>query len=41
MLAISGDHKYAEPTKVLTTKIRKLEKLQENKLEAYNNVGAN
>jgi hypothetical protein len=41
LLAISGDHRDAEPTRVLTTKIRKLKKLQENKLEAQNNVGAN
>ncbi len=33
MLAISGDHKDVEPTKVLTTRITKLEKLEENKLE--------
>jgi hypothetical protein len=39
--AINGDHRDAEPTKVLTTKIIKLEKLQENRLEAQNNVGAN
>jgi hypothetical protein len=38
---ISGDHKDVEPTKVLTTRIIKLEKLQENKLEVQNNVGAN
>jgi hypothetical protein len=41
LLTISGDHKNAEPTKVLITKITKLEKLYENKLEAQNNVGAN
>jgi hypothetical protein len=39
--AISGDHKDAEPTRVPPTKITKLEKLHENKLEAQNNVGAN
>jgi hypothetical protein len=38
---ISGDHKDAKPTKVLTTKIIEREKLQENELEAQNNVGAN
>jgi hypothetical protein len=41
MWAISGDHKDAKPTKVLTTKITKLKKLQENKLEANNNVETN
>jgi hypothetical protein len=41
MPTISGDYKGAEPTIVLTTKITKLEKLQENKLEIQNNVGAN
>jgi hypothetical protein len=41
ILAISGDHRDAKPTKVLTTIIIKLEKLQENRLEAQNNVGAN
>jgi hypothetical protein len=35
------DHKYAKLTGVLTTKITKLEKLHENKLEAHNNVGEN
>ncbi len=39
--AISGDHKDAEPTRVLPTKITELEKLHDNKLEAQNNVGAN
>jgi hypothetical protein len=34
LLTISGDHKDAKLTKVLTTKITKLEKLQENKLKA-------
>jgi hypothetical protein len=38
---ISGDHKNAEPTKVLTTRIIELEKLQENRLEVQNNVRAN
>jgi hypothetical protein len=33
LLAINGDHKNAEPTRVLTTIITKLEKLQEKKLE--------
>jgi hypothetical protein len=41
LLAISGDHINAKPTKALTTIIIELEKLQENKLEAQNNVGAN
>jgi hypothetical protein len=39
--AISGDHKDTKPTKVLTTIITKVEKLQENKLETQNNVGVN
>jgi hypothetical protein len=39
--AVSGDHKDAEPISVLTSRIIELEKLQENKLEAQNNVGAN
>jgi hypothetical protein len=39
--AISGDHKDVEPNRVLPTKITKLEKLHENKLEVQNNVGAN
>jgi hypothetical protein len=34
LLAINGDQRDAEPTKVLITKNIKLEKLQENKLEA-------
>ncbi len=38
---ISGDHRDAKLTKMLTTTIIKLEKLQENRLEAQNNVGAN
>jgi hypothetical protein len=38
---INGDHKDAKPTTVLITKITKLETLQENILEAQNNVGAN
>jgi len=33
MLTISGDHRDAKPTRVLTTRITELEKLQENKLE--------
>jgi hypothetical protein len=41
LLAIIGDHRDAERTRVLTAKITELEKLQENKLEAQNNVGAN
>jgi len=39
--AISGDHRNVEPTKVLTTRITKLEKLRENRLEAQSNVRAN
>jgi hypothetical protein len=34
MLTISGDHKDAKPTRVLTIRIIELEKLQENILEA-------
>ncbi len=34
LLVISGDHKDAELTRVLTTKIKKLKKLHENRLEA-------
>jgi hypothetical protein len=34
LLVINGDHRDVEPTKVLTTRIIKLEKLQENRLEA-------
>jgi hypothetical protein len=41
LLAISVDHRDVEPTRVLIAKITKLEKLQGNKLEAQNNVGAN
>jgi hypothetical protein len=41
LLAINGDHKDAKPTKVLTIRIIELEKLWENKLEAWNNLGAN
>jgi hypothetical protein len=41
LLVISGDHINAELTRVLTTSIIELEKLQENKLEVQNNVGAN
>ncbi len=39
--AINGDPRDAKLTKVLTSRITKLEKLQENKLEVQNNVGAN
>jgi hypothetical protein len=35
---ISGDQRNIKPTRVLTTIIIELEKLQEIKLEAYNNV---
>jgi hypothetical protein len=38
---INGDHKDVEPTRVLTTRIIKLEKLHENKLEVQINVGTN
>jgi hypothetical protein len=41
LLAISRDHRDVEPTRMLTTIITKLERLQENKLEAQNYVGAN
>ncbi len=41
LLAINIDHKHAEPTRVLITRIIGLERLPENKLEAQNNVGAN
>jgi hypothetical protein len=41
LLAINGDHKNVEPTKVLTTIIIELEKLHKNRLEAKNNVGVN
>jgi hypothetical protein len=41
VLVISGDHRDVEPTKMLIARITKLEKLQENKLEVQNNVGAN
>jgi hypothetical protein len=40
-LVIRGDHKDAKPTKILIAIIIELEKLQENKLEAHNNVGTN
>jgi hypothetical protein len=40
-LAINGDYKDAEPTKVLIAKITKLEKLHEDRLEAHSNVGIN
>ncbi len=32
--AINGDHKNAKPTRILIARIIKLEKLQENRLEA-------
>jgi hypothetical protein len=38
---LMGDHRDVESTKVLATRITLLEKLQENRLEAHNNVGAN
>jgi hypothetical protein len=41
LLIISGDHTDVEPTKMQVARITKLEKLQENKLEAQNNVGVN
>jgi hypothetical protein len=41
LLAISEEHKDAKPIRVLTTIIIELEKLQENRLEVQNNVGAN
>jgi hypothetical protein len=41
LLAISGDHKDAKPARVLTTRIIEVEKLQDNRLEVQNNVGAN
>jgi hypothetical protein len=40
ILVISGDQKDAKPTRVLTSRIIELEKLQENKLETQNHVGA-
>jgi hypothetical protein len=40
-LAINGDHEDVEPTRALIAIITKLKKLQENKLEAQNNVGVN
>jgi hypothetical protein len=33
LLAISGGHRDVKPTKMLTTRITELEKLQENRLE--------
>jgi hypothetical protein len=33
LLAINGDHKDVEPTRVLIARITKLKKLQENRLE--------
>jgi len=41
LLAINGDNRNAEPTKVLIAKITKLEKLHENRLEVQNKVGKN
>jgi hypothetical protein len=41
ILASSGNHINAKPTKELTTRIIKVEKLRENRLGAHNNVGAN
>ncbi len=41
ILAISGDHINAKRTRVLTSKIIELEKLEENKLEVLNTMGAN
>jgi hypothetical protein len=38
---IGGDHSDAKLTKMLTARITKLEKLQENRLKAQNNVRAN
>jgi hypothetical protein len=38
---INGDHRDVKPTRVLTTRIIKVEKLQEKKLEAQNNVEEN
>jgi len=37
--AINGDHKDAKPTRVLIARVIEVEKLQENILEAQNNVG--
>jgi hypothetical protein len=39
--AINGDHRNVLLAKVLITRITKLEKLHEKKMEAQNNVGAN
>jgi hypothetical protein len=41
LLAISGDHKDVQPTRVLTARIIKLEKLLDNILQAQNNIGKN
>jgi len=41
LLAISGDHRDAKPTKVLTTKITNLEKLQEKEIGSSKQYGAN
>jgi len=40
-MAINGNPRNEKPTKILTTKITKLEKLHDNKLEAQKNVGKN
>jgi hypothetical protein len=40
-LAIIKDHRNVEPIRMLIAKITELEKLQENRLEAQNNVGVN
>jgi len=41
LLAISGDHRDVEASRVLTAIITKLEKLQEKKLDVQNNVRIN
>jgi hypothetical protein len=41
LLAISGDHTNVEPNRIITAIITKLRKLQENILEAPNNIRAN
>jgi hypothetical protein len=41
LLAISGDHKDAKLTRMLTTRITKLKRLQDNRLEVQKDVGAN
>jgi hypothetical protein len=35
---INGDHRYVESTRILIAKIIELKRLQENRLEAQNNV---